>query len=730
MGPTFVRLLEWIVPVGDRPRDALWWRGRMLAAALVVSAVLGALVIVPNLIVAGRGRQYGVFVVDALAYSWVMGLLFARRLSFRYRALGLLAATYSMGMYFTGRFGVVAAGPLWLLATPVLAAVFLGTRAAVGAISLLIASYAFLGVLIRAGRLHWLQLLPNIDPVATDLLSWVVVSTNSVLIAVVAASSAALISDGLDREIAARRVAEDERFQLTRAVEQSHEGMMLIDPTGQIERRNQSAQTLFPVLQAREVGMEMLDLFAQPCDGGPPARGIPWRDALRGEVWSGRCVTGPDATRVLDATVTPVRDDEGTPTHALLVLRDVTREQGLEDRLRQSAKLEAVGTLVGGIAHDFNNLLQPILANAELLKQQRSLDADQRRLVDDILTGAERGRNLVRRVLTFTRGATVDRQPLRLVDVVDETARLLTRSLPTSVRVSLEADPALWVLADPAELHHAFVNLATNAAHAMPGGGALAIRAAPIKVTEGDRMLASVFPTGSTVAHLSVEDTGTGMHARTLARIFEPFFTTKPPGQGTGLGLASVHGTVTDLGGIVVPESAVGVGTTMHLYLPTIDASALALAPSPAVGAEAVAPLQERRVLVVDDERVVLESMVRILERAGCRVTRCDDPRTAVARVEAAAEPFDCVLTDLTMPHVDGIELARQLAAVAPGLPVVLVSGFIDDADQAHADEVGIRVILPKPYSRAQLLAAIETAIGGDAPSRRTPRSVPVVPAT
>lgn len=726
-GPTLVRVLDWIIPVGERPRDAHWWRARMLSAALLVCAILGGITIIPNVAAALWGRQYAVLFVDAFAYGVILTALFARRASFQARAIALLALCYGLGMYFTLVYGVSAAGPLYLLAMPMLTAVLLGTRAGAIAIGFFALTYLGIGFGVYLGSVPWLIPLTPADAAMGNLVSWLVVATNSLLIAVLTSMAASLVSDGLDQEIRARRLAEEERTRLGRAVEQSSDAVLLLDTDGIIRRHNAAAQGLHAEADLSGLSIDGIGLRTFGSDRADASEPLPWRDALAGELWVGRCVlAGEQGPRLLDGSMSRVRDDDGRVTQLLLVLRDVTREHGLEDRLRQSAKLEAVGTLVGGIAHDFNNLLQPILVNAEVLKQQRNLDPEQRRLIDDILTGAERGRSLVRRVLTFTRGATVDRQPVRLADIVEETARLLTRTLPPSVRVSLEADPQLWVLADPAELHHAIVNLATNAAHAMPSGGALAIRAASVMVTAQDRVLASVFPAGMAVAHLSVQDSGTGMHARTLARVFEPFFTTKPPGQGTGLGLASVHGTVTDLGGIVVPESAVGVGTTMHLYLPTIPEPAVL--PPRATDAAAEASGPPRRVLLVDDENVVLEAVVRMLERDGYRVTRCDDPRNAVSLVHQASEPFDCVLTDLTMPHIDGIALARQIAAEAPSLPIVLVSGFIDDDDQAHADEAGVRVVLPKPYTRAQLVDAIESAIGGTGNLRRTPRGSPIVP--
>jgi signal transduction histidine kinase/ActR/RegA family two-component response regulator len=730
-GPPLVRVLEWIVPVDDRPRDAYWWRSRMLATALLISAIFGGITIIPNVIAAAMGRQYAVLVVDGLAYAALIAALLARRASVEARTATLLALSYGLGLYFTVTYGVSAAGPLWLLATPMLAAVLLGTRAGVLAIGGLALTYLGLGVGVYTGAIRWLIPLPAESATAGNFLSWVVVASNSMLIALLTSMAASLVSDGLDREIVARRMAEEERTRLGRALEQSRDAVLLLDTDGIVRRSNAAANALCAPQDVLGGSIELLDLRTGNSDAAETADPLPWRAALAGESWFGRCTLSAEAgVRMLDGSMSCVRDDDGRVTHLLIVLRDVTREHGLEDRLRQSAKLEAVGTLVGGIAHDFNNLLQPILANAELLKQHRTLDPDLRRLVDDIVTGAERGRNLVRRVLTFTRGATLDRQPVRLVDIVEETARLLTRTLPPSVRVSLEADPNLWVLADPAELHHALVNLATNAAHAMPSGGALSIRATAARVTEAEHLLTSAFPVGSQVAHLAVQDTGTGMHARTLARIFEPFFTTKPPGQGTGLGLASVHGTVTDLGGIVVPESAVGVGTTMHLYLPTIPAPALAASAATDAEPDAEPALPLRRVLAVDDERVVLETVVRMLQRGGCHVTSCGDPRDAARLVREATEPFDCVVTDLTMPYLDGIEVARAIADEAPTLPIVLVSGFIDDADQAHADEAGIRVILPKPYSRTQLLDAVESAIVGTGALRRTPRGTPVIPAT
>jgi signal transduction histidine kinase len=520
----FSRAVSWAVPVPSGVRDAAWWRARLLGAVLVVCAVAGAPVLVVNAGLAAAAGAWIVVWVDLLVYAAVLGLLAARRMPTAWRATGIVLIGWGLGMFLAVGWGPLAAGPEWLMVTPIIAAALIGLRASLRVLTLVAASVAVVWWMVVNGRVPWVEgsIRPLPTPDAPGI--WLVVGSNVLLLAGLAAGSIAVLFDGLDREVRARRDAEAERERLTRAVEQGGDAIVLFETDGRVRFANPSATVLLAAAPgASLVGREAasLGLVAEPTAESSATNGpepAPWDVALAGGIWRGRCrpVVGDGDAR-FDGTCSPVRDEVGAVSGALLVLRDVTREVLLEERLRQAARLEAVGTLMGGVAHDFNNLLQPILANAEALRDALPAGDAGRALADDIVHGAERGRGLVRRVLTFTRGAAVDRQPTRVADVVEETLRLLRGGIPETVRLTVSVDPALWVSADPAELHHALVNLATNGSHAMPGGGDLQLEATALRAGQVPE-LAGTFAPGLEVVCITVRDTGTGMDAATLAR--------------------------------------------------------------------------------------------------------------------------------------------------------------------------------------------------------------------
>ncbi len=399
----------------------------------------------------------------------------------------------------------------------------------------------------------------------------------------------------------------------------------------------------------------------------------------------------------------------GTLLHGLeQANRDLARE--IDDRrraeieradmarqLNQAQKLEAIGTLAGGIAHDFNNLLVPILANADLVEQELAPDDPQRRRLADITRSAERARQLVRRILVFSRHAAGQRRAVKLDDVAREINNLIRAAVPPMVRMEFVVSaPETTVFADPTELHQVLMNLCTNASYAMRDlGGTMTIA---IAEADDGRSL-----------RLSVYDTGAGMDRETLDRALDPFFTTKPPGEGTGLGLSTVHGIVSDLGGRLELASEVGRGTRVHVVLPKFVASATVAAPAAPVPPAPVST--RRRIMLVDDEPQVLDVCTQVLARAAFEVTAFGDPREALARFQEAPDGFDLLVTDHAMPGMTGIALASEVHRMRPSVPILLASGFVDDGAKRNTDAAGIHHILPKPYTPAELVDAVRRTL-------------------
>ncbi len=390
--------------------------------------------------------------------------------------------------------------------------------------------------------------------------------------------------------------------------------------------------------------------------------------------------------------------------------RSDRERQSLEAQLRESQRMEAIGTLAGGIAHDFNNILAAILGHVALAREDLGERHPALRSLEQIRRASTRARDLVQQILAFGR-----RQPQALLTqalrpLVEESLALLGSTLPATVVLDRQlATAALQVEADATQMQQVLMNLCTNAWHALQGQ--------PGHILVG--LEATVGPAGSPLAgrscaHVWVRDSGTGMDADTRSRIFEPFFTTKPTGQGTGLGLSVVHGIVTTHAGEIRVESAPGQGTTVHLYFPVSTAGAS----DPPVPETATAPERPReragkRVLYVDDDPVILLLVEQLLTRAGHAATVRPDGPSAIAAVRADPWASDIVVSDHNMPGLTGLDVARAIAAIRPDLPVVICSGYISDELQQQADAVGVRRLLAKQDTLDDLDMALREVLAG-----------------
>jgi PAS domain S-box-containing protein len=402
---------------------------------------------------------------------------------------------------------------------------------------------------------------------------------------------------------------------------------------------------------------------------------------------------------------------EGDTPLAFFHVRDVSsrvaeaeRHRALETQLRHAQKMEAIGTLAGGIAHDFNNVLAAILGNVEFSLQDEHLPQDVREALADVQTAGGRARALVGRLSSMSRR---EEPRLELVDVsavLEEVARLLRATLPATIQLALELPRGPVPLpADGAQLHQALVNLGTNAAHAMKGGGTLSMGVAAVSLRPAEAKRRHVALRPDDYIRVHVRDTGHGMSAETKDRIFEPFFTTKPPGEGTGLGLAVVHGIVEGHQGAIVVDSAPGQGTTFELYFPATSAKFTPPKPAPT---ETVTRLT-LRVLLVDDDTLVLAACSRTLDRAGCRVTAVSVPEEALALLRARPDDYDVLVTDVTMPGLSGPDLARAFRLVRPGFPVVAITGYDGAGVRQALDDAGVQDVLTKPFTDAVLVATL-----------------------
>ena len=413
-------------------------------------------------------------------------------------------------------------------------------------------------------------------------------------------------------------------------------------------------------------------------------------------------IVRPDETvRWVHDRAFPIRDASGAITRIAGVTADITTQHQLEDQLRQAQKMESLGTLAGGIAHDFNNILTGVLGSAEVARLELP---DNHRAVPwlaNITRAGNRARELIQQIMTFGRKHESDMVPRRLQGVVTEALHLLRSTIPAMVQIDSQLDPDCPpVIADDTQIHQVVMNLCTNAWHALPEqGGRLEVKLALVQVTP-EQAATRLGLVAGPYARLTVRDNGRGMPPEILARIFEPFFTTKRKGQGTGLGLAVVHGIVQGHRGAIFCESTPGIGTLFEVFLPALVSP---VTPDVAPGEQGFERGHGEGILLVDDDATALDGLSTQLEHLGYRVTALPDPRTALTRFQATPGEFSLLITDYAMAEYSGLDLAAKVLEVRPDFPIILVSGLIDSQQLKRARDLGLRDVLRKPVPLAEL---------------------------
>jgi len=452
------------------------------------------------------------------------------------------------------------------------------------------------------------------------------------------------------------------------------------------------------------VGKTYFDFFK--ADPG----GIDMREAFNhAQQWKGHLERKrkDGEVRHLDVVVSPVRDPSGKILDYLIVERDITQEVKTQRHIRQIQKMESLGMLAGGIAHDFNNMLSTIVVNTEMSLLDLDQNSPSREALSLVLGAADRGKELVKQIITFSRQKEQDRRPMKLSPILKETLKFLRSSLPANVEIREEIETKHDIVqADPTQVHQILMNLCANAVHAMrEQGGVLGVKLGPLMVNS--KMVADhpeLKP--GPYLRLAVSDTGQGMTREVMERIFEPFFTTKKPEEGTGMGLAVVYGIVKSYGGCITVYSEVGQGTTFNVLIPQIAGE-----PEPARISPKILQGTER-ILLVEDDWVELRSFQNMLERFGYRVTARADSLEALALFEKDPDGFDLVITDLTMPKMTGVQLAEALLRIRGDIPIILCTGFSEMVSGEKAKTKGIREFVMKPFGVSEISEIIRRVLG------------------
>jgi PAS domain S-box-containing protein len=503
------------------------------------------------------------------------------------------------------------------------------------------------------------------------------------------------------------RELRDYQNRLALIVDSSQDAIIGKNLDGIVTHWNKGAEEIYGYTAQETIGRSITML-------APPERAdeIPMilrriRNGEQVEYFESVRVTKDKRRLHVSIAVSPIYDADGHVVGASTIARNITAQKKIEDQLRQSQKMEAVGRLAGGVAHDFNNLLGIVTACSELLRSR--VDEDSAEYIDNIREAAKRGASLTRQLLAFSRRQPTQSQLLDLNDRLKEVSKLLRPLMGDDVEIVLRAhsDNAI-VEADPGHLDQVIVNLAVNARDAMPRGGRLIIETS---VSDFDELFVREHPAMNAGRYvmMAISDNGVGMDEATRSRIFEPFFTTKETGKGTGLGLATVYGIVKQSGGHVWVYSEVGHGTTFKIYLPSADKK---LGNG---GEKHEEELPRRRegttVLLAEDDAIMRRLTRKMLEEHGYKVLEAEDGKAALDVITSAGGPIALTLTDVVMKGMTGPELVLRLIDAFPAMKIVYMSGYTGELVTHQGLDTGIR-LLEKPFTRASLLKTLDAALG------------------
>jgi len=499
-----------------------------------------------------------------------------------------------------------------------------------------------------------------------------------------------------------RKKAEAKIIEQARLIDITRDAILVQDLNQVLRFWNKGAERIYGWTEAEAVGKDVPGLlFAK---GFPQSQAI-FDSLLAQGAWMGELaqVTKDAKELTVESRWTLMRDERGDPSAVLIVNTDVTEQKKLEAQFLRAQRMESIGTLAGGIAHDLNNVLSPVLMATHVLRM-RSQDPGILKLVATLEASAQRGAGIVKQVLTFARGVQGERTSIHCKGLVEDMARIVRETFPKNINCESQAAKGLWLIqGDHTQLDQVLLNLCVNARDAMPDGGKITIGAENVTVDEHYARLQGKAKAGPHVQFF-VSDTGTGIPPEIIEKIFEPFFTTKELSKGTGLGLSTVLGIVKSHEGFLDIESKPGVGTTFKIFIPAIP---VAHDTSHLKKADVLPNGNGETILVVDDDNSIREVTRATLEANNYRVLTASDGIEAIAMFAKQSELIPVVLTEMTMPLLEGGAIIRVLQRLNPAVKIIVCTGLPSTKLDAEAEALGVKMFLRKPFSAEHLLSKL-----------------------
>ena len=511
-------------------------------------------------------------------------------------------------------------------------------------------------------------------------------------------------------EITEQKRSEEQIREQAALLDKAQDAILVRDLEHRIIYWNKSAERMFGWSAAEAVGRNSLELISK--HDGPKFLEALQATLAKGE-WKGElCQTTKSGGVVtVEGRWTLVRDAQGSAKSILVLATDITERKRLDAQFLRAQRLESIGALASGIAHDLNNILAPIMMSVHLLQESVTNERDAR-LIETLRTGVQRGADMVKQILSFTRGEQGARCAIHLKHVIYEVSKITRETFPRKIQIKTSVANDLWpVLADTTQLHQVLMNLCLNARDAMPEGGTLTIQAENLLL---DPQSAERPPEARAGSYLvvTVEDTGDGIPPEIVANIWEPFFTTKAPGQGTGLGLSTVANIIKGHGGFIRLESQPGQGSRFRIFLPAAESNAPDAVPEPS---DHVKGGHGENILVIDDEHAIQEITKAIFNKYGYRVLTASDGTEAVALFAQHKDDIDLVLTDMVMPFLDGPATISALRRLDPDVRIIAASGLSENEEMVGG--LANTTFLLKPFTTEKLLTTVSQALQ---PSRLT----------